>query len=133
MPSLFDKIVSKEIPSYIVAESTDYLAFLDAFPIAIGHTLVIPKHNATDNLFDLDKKNYDGLMSFAYKVAKGIEKAIPCNRVGVAVLGLEVPHAHVHLMPITKESDISFLKPKLELTKPEFLDIQSNIRLEIKL
>lgn len=125
--TIFDKIILGEIPSYKIAESDDYFAFLDIFPITKGHTLVVPKKNATNKIFDLSKENYLGLMDFAYTVAAGIEKTIPCNRVGVAVLGLEVPHAHVHLIPIHNETDLSFSKPKLKLSQEEFLAIQKMI------
>jgi histidine triad (HIT) family protein len=119
MPSIFSKIVAGEIPSYKVAEDENYLAFLDIFPLAKGHVLVIPKEEV-DYLFDLDEKRYAGLMDFARKVAIAIGKVIPCKRVGVAVLGLEVPHAHVHLIPLNSESDINFSKPKLKFTPEEF-------------
>ena len=126
--TIFTKIVNDEIPSYKIIENDHFLAFLDAFPIAKGHTLVIPKNIETDKFFDLDKETYEGLMSFAFDVAKKIEIAIPCNRVGVAVLGLEVPHAHVHLVPISTESDLSFTKSKLQLTDAEFRKIQKVIQ-----
>ncbi|HEY5510122.1 MAG TPA: HIT family protein [Prolixibacteraceae bacterium] len=126
MPSIFSKIASGEIPSYKVAEDENYLAFLDIFPLAKGHVLVIPKKEV-DYLFDLDEATYTGLMSFARKVALAIGKAIPCKRVGVAVLGLEVPHAHIHLVPLNSESDINFSKPKLQFTAEEFKLIAENI------
>jgi histidine triad (HIT) family protein len=119
MSSIFSKIVAGEIPSYKVAEDENYLAFLDIFPLAKGHVLVIPKREV-DYLFDLDEKSYAGLMEFARKVAIAIGKVMPCKRVGVAVLGLEVPHAHVHLIPLNSESDINFSKPKLKFTPEEF-------------
>lgn len=127
MSSIFGKIIAGEIPSYKVAENGDFLAFLDAFPIVKGHTLVIPKKVNTDKLFELERGIYNGLMDYTYTVAKGIEKVIPCNRVGVAVLGLEVPHAHVHLVPITAETDLSFAKPKLQLSTEEFEEIRAKI------
>jgi histidine triad (HIT) family protein len=126
MPSIFSKIVAGEIPSYKVAENADYLAFLDIFPLAKGHVLVIPKKEV-DYLFDLDEATYAGLMEFARKVALAIGKAIPCKRVGVAVLGLEVPHAHIHLIPLNSEQDINFSNPKLKLTSEEFTDIAEKI------
>ena len=126
MPTIFSKIASGEIPSYKVAEDENYLAFLDIFPLAKGHVLVIPKKEV-DYLFDLDQETYAGLMSFARKVALAIGRAIPCKRVGVAVLGLEVPHAHVHLVPLNSESDINFSKPKLQLTSEEFAAIAQSI------
>lgn len=126
MSSIFSKIVSGEIPSYKVAEDADYMAFLDIFPLAKGHVLVIPKKEV-DYLFDLDEATYTGLMEFARKVALAIGKAIPCKRVGVAVLGLEVPHAHIHLIPLNSEQDINFSNPKLKLTSEEFTDIATKI------
>lgn len=119
MPSIFSKIVAGEIPAYVVAESIDYLAFLDINPLAEGHVLVIPKQEV-DYLFDLDDDVYTGLQLFAKIVAKGIEKAIPCKRIGVAVIGLEVPHAHIHLIPINGGLDIDFSRPKLSFTKEEY-------------
>lgn len=126
MASIFSKIASGEIPSYKVAEDADYLAFLDIFPLAKGHVLVIPKKEV-DYLFDLDESTYAGLMEFTRKVALAVGKAIPCKRVGVAVLGLEVPHAHIHLIPLNSESDINFSKPKLQFTAEEFAAIAVNI------
>ena len=119
MSSIFSKIVSGEIPSYKVAEDADYLAFLDIFPLTKGHVLVIPKKEV-DYLFDLEAETYVGLMNFARKVALGIGKVIPCKRVGVAVLGLEVPHAHIHLVPLNSERDIDFSKPKKQFSPEEF-------------
>ena len=126
MPSIFSKIAAGEIPCYKVAENENFLAFLDIFPLAKGHVLVIPKMEV-DYLFNLDQETYTGLMSFTRKVALAIGKAIPCKRVGVAVLGLEVPHAHVHLVPLNSESDINFSKPKLQLTSEEFAAIAQSI------
>lgn len=119
MASIFSKIVAGEIPCYKVAEDENYLAFLDIFPLAAGHVLVIPKVEV-DYLFDLDAERYAGLMMFVRDVALAIGKVIPCKRVGVAVLGLEVPHAHVHLVPLNSEKDIDFSKPKLKFTPEEF-------------
>ena len=126
MPSIFSKIAAGEIPCYKVAEDENFLAFLDIFPLVKGHVLVIPKKEV-DYLFDLDQETYTGLMSFARKVALAIGKSIPCKRVGVAVLGLEVPHAHIHLVPLNSESDINFSKPKLKLSNEAFLEIASKI------
>jgi len=126
MSSIFTKIVNGEIPSYKVAEDDKHYAFLDIFPTAKGHTLVIPKKEV-DKYFDLEEQEYIDLMRFARKVAKGIEKAIPCNRVGLSVIGLDVPHAHVHLIPINKVSDMSFEKEKLKLSTEEFQEIAENI------
>ena len=114
MTSIFSKIVRGEIPSYKIAENDHYFAFLDIFPLAVGHVLVIPK-NETDSIFDISDTEYKGLWQFAKKIAKAIEKTIPCKRVGVAVIGLEVPHAHIHLIPLQSVEDINFSKPKLKL------------------
>ena len=114
MSSIFSKIVRGEIPSYKIAENDHYFAFLDIFPLAVGHVLVIPK-NETDSIFDISDTEYNGLWQFAKKIAKAIEKTIPCKRVGVAVIGLEVPHAHIHLIPLQCVEDINFSKPKLKL------------------
>jgi histidine triad (HIT) family protein len=119
MSSIFSKIAAGEIPSYKVAESEEYLAFLDIFPLVKGHVLVIPKKEV-DYLFDLDEAHYAGLMLFAKKVAVAIGSVIPCKRVGVAVLGLEVPHAHIHLIPLNSERDIDFSQPKLKFSAEEF-------------
>lgn len=126
MASIFSKIASGEIPSYKVAENEEFLAFLDIFPLAKGHVLVIPKKEV-DYLFDLDEATYAGLMAFARKVALAQGRVIPCKRVGVAVLGLEVPHAHVHLVPLNSEKDIDFSKPKLQFTSEEFVQIAKTI------
>jgi histidine triad (HIT) family protein len=131
MASIFTKIVNGEIPSYKVAEDKNYLAFLDIFPLALGHILVIPK-NETDYLFDLDDESYSGLMSFSKRVAIALKKAIPCKKVGIAVLGLEVPHAHIHLVPLNRESDINFSKPKLSLSSEEFSKTAALIAREFK-
>jgi histidine triad (HIT) family protein len=129
MASIFSKIVNGEIPSYKVAEDENFLAFLDIFPLVLGHVLVIPKEE-TDYLFDLDNESFSGLMLFSKRVAVALKKAIPCKKVGVAVLGLEVPHAHIHLVPLNRESDINFSRPKLNLTPEEFLHISAQISRE---
>jgi len=126
MASIFTKIINGEIPSYKIAEDENYYAFLDIFPLAKGHTLVIPKKEV-DYLFDLDDETLAGLNLFAKKIAKAIDKTIDCKRVGVVVLGLEVPHAHVHLIPLNNESDASFSKPKLKLSEEEFKEIAEKI------
>lgn len=113
MSTIFSKIAAGEIPSYRVAENEDYYAFLDIAPMAEGHTLVIPKHVEDDYIFNLDDETYLGLCAFAKKVAAAIKAAVPCKRVGVAVLGMEVPHTHIHLVPLNKESDMDFKKEKL--------------------
>lgn len=118
MASIFTKIVNGEIPCYKVAETEDFLAFLDVNPNAKGHTLCIPKKEV-DKLFDLDEATYNGLMQFSRKVALAIEKTIPCKRVGVSVIGLEVPHVHVHLIPLNTMEDARFIN-KVSLTQEEF-------------
>ena len=118
-PSIFTKIINKEIPAYVIEETDEFIAFLDVFPLAKGHTLVIPKKQV-DYIFDLDVDTYTRLWTFAQQVAKRIEKAIPCKRIGIAIIGLEVPHAHIHLLPLQSVEDINFSKPKLQLTKAEF-------------
>lgn len=129
MASIFSRIAAGEIPSYKVAEDERYYAFLDINPVAEGHTLVIPKHE-TDYIFDIDDDEYAGLQLFAKKVAKAIAKAVPCKRVGVAVMGLEVPHAHIHLIPINKESDMNFFKEKLSPAPERMHEIASAIAAE---
>lgn len=131
MPSIFSKIVAGEIPCYKIAESENYLAFLDVFPLAKGHTLVIPKKE-TDYLFDIGDEEFAGLQLFSKKVAKAVEKAVPCKRIGVAVIGLEVPHAHIHLIPLNSVSDINFSRPKLNLPKEEMEEIAKKIREQLK-
>ena len=126
MESIFTKIVKGEIPAYKVAEDENFLAFLDIFPVAKGHTLVIPKKEV-DYLFDLDDELYAGLQLFAKKVATGLKNAIPCKKVGVLVLGLEVPHAHIHLIPMQNESDVLNFSKKLSLSEKEFEEIRDKI------
>lgn len=126
MSTIFTKIVNGEIPSYKIAEDENYYAFLDIFPLAKGHTLVIPKKEV-DYLFDLDDETYIGLQAFAKKIAVALDKAIPCKRVGVAVLGLEVPHAHIHLVPMNSEADINFKNPKKKFSPEEFEEIRKSI------
>jgi histidine triad (HIT) family protein len=126
MASIFSKIVNGEIPAYKVAEDENYLAFLDIFPVAKGHTLVIPKKEV-DYLFDLDDELYAGLQLFAKKVATGLKKAIPCQKVGVLVLGLEVPHAHIHLIPMQNEADLLNFSKKQKFTPEEFQKIKEII------
>ena len=127
MNSIFTRIVNGEIPSYKIAEDEHYYAFLDINPIVKGHTLVIPKQE-TDYIFDLDDATLSGLHVFAKKVAKAIEKTIPCKRIAVLVLGLEVPHAHVHLIPLNKETDANIANPKLKLDPAEMQAIAEKIR-----
>ncbi len=127
MPSIFSKIVTGEIPCHKVAENENYLAFLDINPLAEGHTLVIPKKEI-DYIFDLDDETLSGLMLFSKKVAQAIEKTISCERIGIAVIGLEVPHAHIHLSPINSIGDINFAKAKLPTDHARFAEIAAAIR-----
>ena len=127
MATIFTRIADGEIPSYKVAENEDYYAFLDIAPMAKGHTLVIPKHTEEDYIFNLEDDTYSGLCSFAKKVAQAIKAAVPCKRVGVAVLGMEVPHTHIHLVPLESEGDRDFRKKKLELSPVEFSEIAAAI------
>jgi histidine triad (HIT) family protein len=131
MSSIFTKIINREIPAYIVAEDDRFIAFLDINPLVKGHTLVVPK-NEVDYLFDLDDEILASLNVFAKNVAKGIEKVIPCLRVGVCVIGLEVPHAHVHLIPLNGMGDINFANPKLQLGKEELTSIAKKINSQIE-
>jgi histidine triad (HIT) family protein len=126
MPSIFTRIINREIPGYIVAEDENHIAFLDINPLNEGHTLVVPKQEV-DKLFDLTETAYLDLQLFTHKVAKAIEKVIPCLRVGVAVIGLEVPHAHIHLIPLHGMHDIDFSRPKLKLSSEEFEVITKKI------
>lgn len=130
MATIFSKIAAGEIPSYKVAETADYYAFLDINPLAEGHTLVIPRKVEKDYIFDLDDDTYAGLCAFAKKVAVAIGRAIPCKRVGVAVLGMEVPHTHIHLVPLNSEADLDFRKKKMELAPEEFARIAKSIAAE---
>lgn len=131
MASIFSRIVAGEIPCYKVAENDKYFAFLDINPVAPGHTLVIPKHKV-DYIFDLDDEEYEGLMQFAKKVAKALKATMPCKRIGVAVMGLEVPHTHIHLVPINKESDMNFFKEKLTLPAEEMKSIAAKVAAAIE-
>ncbi|MFP4289748.1 MAG: HIT family protein [Bacteroidales bacterium] len=126
MPTIFTKIVKGEIPSYKVAENDQFLAFLDINPLAKGHTLVVPKEE-TDYIFDIADEQYQKLFLFAKKVARAIDQVVECKRVGVAVLGLEVAHAHIHLVPINGIYDIDFSKPKLKISEEEFQSIAARI------
>lgn len=130
MATIFTKIANGEIPSYKVAENEDYYAFLDIAPLAKGHTLVIPKHVDDDYIFHLDEDVYMGLCAFARKVALAVKAAVPCKRVGVAVLGMEVPHTHIHLVPLQCEGDMDFRKKKLVLDREEFAAIAAAISAE---
>jgi histidine triad (HIT) family protein len=130
MPSIFSRIVRGEIPCHRIAESEQYLAFLDINPIAKGHTLVIPK-TETDYLFDLEDEALSGLMIFAKQVARALDQAIECKRVGVMVIGTEVPHAHIHLIPFQQERQVSVTAPKLKLSSEELSEIAASIRAQL--
>ena len=127
MASIFTKIIKGEIPSYKVYEDKNYYAFLDINPNAVGHTLCIPKIEV-DKIFDLDDETYNGLMIFSKKIAKALKKAVDCKRVGISVIGLEVPHVHVHLIPINKMEDMSF-NSKIKLNDDEFVNVVEKIKL----
>lgn len=127
MPSIFTKIITREIPGHIVAEDENYIAFLDIVPLVMGHTLVVPKKEL-DYIFDLDDETLAGLHVFAKKVAHAVKKAVPCKRIGVAVIGLEVPHVHVHLVPMNTMGDINFSRSKLSPSKGELTAMAERIR-----
>lgn len=127
MASVFSKIIKGEIPSYKIMEDDNFYSFLDINPIACGHVLVIPKKEV-DYLFDLDDKTLADMMVFTKRVAQKIKDAIPCQRIGIMVMGMEVPHAHIHLIPINKESDMNLSSPKLKLSKEDFEEIAEKIR-----
>ena len=126
MATIFSRIIQGEIPCYKIAEDDRFFAFLDINPLSKGHTLVVPKHE-TDYLFNLEDEELGAMMVFAKKVAQAVEKAMPCKRIAVAVIGLEVPHAHIHLVPITNEGDLDFKKEHLKLTPEEFVEVQQKI------
>ena len=126
MATIFTKIINGEIPCYKIAEDINYFAFLDINPLREGHTLVVPKREA-DYLFDLSDNQLSGIILFSKKIAKAIKSVIPCNRIGVAILGLVVPHAHIHLVPMDTMDDINFKRPKLKFTPEEFKDIAAKI------
>ena len=130
MESIFSKIVSGQIPAHKVAETPEYLAFLDINPLTEGHLLVIPKKEV-DYLFDLDSETYLGLMMFAQIVAAGLKRAMPCERIGLTVIGLEVPHAHIHLIPINSMDDMNFSRPKLKLSEERLTEIAEAIRVQL--
>ncbi len=126
MATIFTRIIKGEIPCYKIAEDDNYFAFLDINPLKAGHTLVVPKKE-TDYFFDIDDDHLAGLILFSKKVAKAIKSAVPCNRIGVAVLGLEVPHAHIHLVPMNSMDDVNFKNPKLKFSPEEFEAIAQKI------
>jgi histidine triad (HIT) family protein len=127
MATIFTKIIEGEIPCYKIAEDERFFAFLDINPMSKGHTLVVPKQE-TDYIFDLDDTTLSEMVVFAKKIARSIENAVPCKRVGLMVIGLEVPHAHIHLIPIEKEGDMNLANPRVKLTSHEFEEIAMNIR-----
>ncbi|WP_185882336.1 HIT family protein [Blattabacterium cuenoti] len=128
--NIFSKIIMNQIPCYKVAETVNQLAFLDIYPMKIGHTLVIPKKNI-DNIFSLNEKEFVSIMSFTQKVAIGIKKIIPCNRIGMFIMGFEISHAHIHLIPMDKESDANFSKNKIQLSDQQFKIISEQIKIAI--
>ena len=130
MASIFSKIVAGEIPAHVVAETTEFLAFLDVNPLTMGHVLVIPK-TEIDYIFDMDEESYFGLTLFAKIVAEGIKKAFPCPKVGMAVIGLEVPHAHIHLIPMNSVNDMNFSRPKLTPTQEELEEAALKIKAQL--
>jgi histidine triad (HIT) family protein len=132
MSTIFSKIIDGEIPAHVVAETTEFLAFLDISPLTMGHVLVIPKKEI-DYIFDMDEESYFGLTLFAKIVAAGIKKAFPCIKVGMAVIGLEVPHAHIHLIPMNYVNDMNFSKPKLNPTQEELEEAAQKIKAALTL
>ena len=131
MSTIFSKIISGEIPCYKVAETNDFLAFLDVRPLTAGHTLVIPKREV-DYLFDMEDEQFAGLHLFAKIVAKAVKAAVPCKRIGVAVIGLEVPHAHIHLVPMNAIGDLNFEKERAQISPEQFEQIAADIRAALK-
>lgn len=131
MASIFTKIINGEIPCHKIAEDENYFAFLDINPLALGHTLVVPKQEV-DYIFDLEDDVLSGLSLFAKRVAKAIEKTVVCKRIGIAVIGIEVPHTHIHLVPITNLGDLNFANPKVEVTPEELASIAEKIRVNFK-
>jgi len=126
MATIFSRIIAGEIPSFKIAENDQFYAFLDVFPLVPGHTLVVPKKE-TDKFFDMDEHDLGAVLQFARPIAKAIEKSFPCNRCGISVVGLEVPHAHLHLMPINSANDINFTKQKINVTPELLASVQSKI------
>lgn len=127
MPTIFSKIISREIPGHIVAEDDRFIAFLDIMPLVVGHVLVVPKKE-TDYIFDIDDNSLAAITVFAKKIAHAIKKVVPCKRIGVAVIGLEVPHAHIHLVPMNTVGDLNFSRPKLKPTQEELIEVTTKIR-----
>ena len=131
MSSIYSKIIAREIPAYIVAEDAAHIAFLDINPVALGHVLVVPKIEV-DYLFDLENDSYQALWVFTKQVASGLKRAVPCQKIGVSVIGIEVPHAHIHLVPLNALADINFSKPKLHPETAVLVDLCNQIAAEIK-
>ena len=131
MPTIFTKIINREIPAYIIFEDANYIAFLDINPLVLGHTLVVPKKEV-DFIFDLDDETLAGLNVFAKKIAHAIKKAVPCKRIGVAVIGLEVPHTHIHLVPMNSMGDLNFTRSKLSPAKTELEEVAKKIQQALK-
>lgn len=131
MASIFSRIVNGEIPAHKVAEDADYLAFLDVNPLKAGHTLVIPKQEV-DYIFDLDTDTYQGLWAFAKRVSAAVEQVVPCKRIGVAVIGLEVPHAHIHLVPLDNIGDLDFTAPRVKLSQEDYRELAAKIAANFK-
>ncbi|WP_113738149.1 HIT family protein [Blattabacterium clevelandi] len=131
--NIFTKIIKNEISAYKIAETYNHLAFLDIYPLKIGHTLVIPKKENIEKIFSLTEKEFISIMSFTRKVAIGIEKIIPCNRIGIFVLGFEIPHAHIHLIPMDEESDGDFSKKRIDLSEKFFKNLSKKIRKSIEI
>ncbi|WP_185851281.1 HIT family protein [Blattabacterium cuenoti] len=131
--NIFTKIIKNEIPFYKVAENYDHLAFLDIYPIKIGHTLIIPKNKNVDKIFNLTEEEFISIMSFSRKVAIGIEKVIPCNRIGIFVLGFEIPHVHIHLIPMDQESDGDFSKKRIVIPEKNLQILSKKIYNSIKI
>ncbi len=127
MPSIFSKIITGEVPSHQIAETDEFIAFLDVFPLVMGHALVVPKKEI-DYIFDIDDDVLGRMMVFSKKVAKAVKATVPCKRIGVAVIGLEVPHAHIHLVPMQSVSDINFTQPKMKPSQEELAKIAAEIR-----
>jgi histidine triad (HIT) family protein len=130
LSSIFTRIIKGEIEAYVIAEDEFCIAFLDVFPLVKGHVLVVPKVEV-DNVFNLDNETFSKLHLFSKKISKAVEKAIPCERIGVAIIGLEVPHAHIHLVPLIKVEDINFSKPKIQVGDFEMKEIQQAIRFNL--
>jgi histidine triad (HIT) family protein len=130
MPSIFSRIISKEIPGHIVAENDKFIAFLDIMPMVLGHTLVVPKQEI-DYIFDLSDEELSEINLFAKKVGKAIQAVVPCKRIGIAVIGLEVPHAHVHLIPMNSADDLNFTRPKLKPSQEDLAAVAAKIRARV--